>query len=87
MDPSTPATYSRGSFSMSGQLENPHPALDRNMPGLDASVRRESNPIHPSYYTADRSQYYVPAPYAATQPMSTWTTTAATQPQMAQPQI
>ncbi|CAG8165752.1 unnamed protein product [Penicillium nalgiovense] len=87
MDPSTPATYSRSSFSMSGQLENPHPALDRNMPGLDPSVRREPTPIHPSYYTADRSQYYVPAPYPATQPMSTWTTTAATQPQMAQPQI
>lgn len=88
MDPSTPATYSRGSFSMSGQMENQHPALDRNMPGLDPNVpRRESNPIHPSYYATDRSQYYVPAPYAATQPMPTWTTTAATQPQMAQPQI
>lgn len=69
-------TYSRGSFSM-GPMEN----LDR----LDPSIpRRESNPIHPYY--ADRSQYYVPTPYA-TQPMPTWTTTAATQPQMAQPQI
>ncbi|KAJ5475873.1 hypothetical protein N7475_001602 [Penicillium sp. IBT 31633x] len=88
MDPSTPATYSRGSFSIPGQMDNSHPGLDRNMPGLDPSIpRRESTSIHPSYYAPDRSQYYVPAPYAATQPMSTWTTTAATQPQMAQPQI
>ncbi|KAJ5205471.1 Gluconate transport inducer 1/Pac2 [Penicillium cf. griseofulvum] len=88
MDPSTPATYSRGSFSMSSQLDNQHQSLDRNMPGLDPSVpRRESNPIHPSYYSTDRSQYYVPAPYTTTQPMPTWTTAAATQPQMAQPQI
>ncbi|CAG8174896.1 unnamed protein product [Penicillium olsonii] len=85
MDPSTPGNYSRGSFSIPGQLETQHP-LERNMP-LDPSMpRRESNPIHP-YYAPDRSQYYVPAPYAGTQPMSTWTTTAATQPQMAQPQI
>ncbi|CAI7573032.1 unnamed protein product [Penicillium bialowiezense] len=83
MDPSTPANYSR-SFSIPGQLDSQHP-LERNMP-LDPSVpRRESNPIHP-YYAPDRSQYYVPASYAP-QPMSTWTTTAATQPQMAQPQI
>ncbi|KAJ5545456.1 hypothetical protein N7535_006158 [Penicillium sp. DV-2018c] len=88
MDPSTPGTHSRGSFSIPGQMENPHPVLERNMPGLDPGMpRRESNPIHPSYYAADRSQYYIPAPYAATQSMSTWTTTAATQPQMAQPQI
>ncbi|KAJ5882530.1 Gluconate transport inducer 1/Pac2 [Penicillium soppii] len=87
MDPSTPGNYSRGSFSMPGQLDSQH-ALDRNMPGIDPSVpRRESNPIHPYYAAPDRSQYYVPAPYAATQPMSTWTTTAASQPQMAQPQI
>ncbi|KAJ5972821.1 uncharacterized protein N7479_002739 [Penicillium vulpinum] len=87
MDPSTPSTYSRGSFGMPTQLDSQHP-LDRNMPGLDPSIpRRESNPIHPSYYNTDRSQYYVPAPYAATQPMAPWTTTAATQPQMAQPQI
>ncbi|KAJ5778934.1 hypothetical protein N7457_006654 [Penicillium paradoxum] len=87
MDSSTPGTYSRGSFSM-GHMENSHPGLDRNIPGLDPSMpRRESNPIHPSYYAADRSQYYAPAPYAATQPMSAWTTTAGTQPQMAQPQI
>jgi hypothetical protein len=80
--------YSRGNFSMSGQMENPHPALERNMLGLDPSVPRpESNLIHPSCYTTDRSQYYVPAPYAATQPMSTWTMTVATLPQMAQPQI
>lgn len=85
MDPSTPGNYSRGSFSIP-QLDSQH-ALDRNIPGLDPSVpRRESNPIH-SYYAPDRSQYYVPAPYAGTQPISTWTTTAATQPQMAQPQI
>jgi hypothetical protein len=83
---STPANSYRSSFSMTGQLDSQH-SLDRNMPGLDPSVpRRESNPIHP-YYAPDRSQYYVPAPYAATQPISTWTTTAASQPQMAQPQI
>jgi hypothetical protein len=86
MDPSTPGNYSRGSFSIPGQLDSQH-SLDRSMPGLDPSIpRRESNPIHP-YYAPDRSQYYVPAPYAAPQPMSTWTTTAASQPQMAQPQI
>ncbi|KAJ5985013.1 hypothetical protein N7499_008733 [Penicillium canescens] len=89
MDPSTPATFSRGSFSLSGQLENPHPLEPRGVPGLDPSVpRRDSNPIHP-YYAADRSQYYVSAAtpvnhphYAATQPLSTWTTTAPAQPQI-----
>lgn len=94
MDPSTPATYSRGSFSLSGQLDT-HPANasleSRGIGPLDPSVpRRESNPVHPSYYAPhDRSQYYVnPAPavnhphYAGTQPLSTWTTTAATQPQI-----
>ncbi|KAJ5302197.1 hypothetical protein PENANT_c008G06263 [Penicillium antarcticum] len=88
MDPSTPATFSRGSFSLSGQLENPHPLEPRGMPGLDPSVpRRDSNPIHPYY--GDRSQYYVSAAapvnhphYAATQPLSTWTTTAPAQPQI-----
>lgn len=85
MDSATPANYSRGSFSIPGQMETQHP-LERNM-AMDPSIpRRESNPIHP-YYAPDRSQYYVPSPYGAGQPMSTWTTTAATQPQMAQPQI
>ncbi|KAJ5669280.1 hypothetical protein N7462_010350 [Penicillium macrosclerotiorum] len=95
MDPSTPATYSRGSFSLSGQIDvsNPNTPLEsRGMAPLDPTVpRRESNPIHPSYYNpaADRSQYYVGAAtpvnhshYAAAQPLSTWTTTAPAQPQI-----
>ncbi|KAJ5092354.1 hypothetical protein NUU61_007224 [Penicillium alfredii] len=90
MDPATPATYSRGSFSLSGQLDsNQAPLEPRGM--VDPSVsRRESNPIHPSYYPGpDRSQYYVGATapvnhphYAAAQPLSTWTTTAPAQPQI-----
>jgi hypothetical protein len=90
MDPSTPATYSRGSFSLSGQMDtNPNTPLERGIGPLDPSVpRRESNPIHPSYY-GDRSQYYVSANapvnhphYAAAQPLSSWTTTAPAQPQI-----
>ena len=92
MDPSTPATYSRGSFSLSGQLDpNPNTPLEpRGMAPMDPSVpRRESNPVHPYYAGPDRSQYYVNATapvnhphYAAAQPLSTWTTTAPAQPQM-----
>ncbi|KAJ5902547.1 hypothetical protein N7495_003075 [Penicillium taxi] len=93
MDPATPATYSRGSFSLSGQLEsNPnhpnHHMESRGIGPLDHAVsRRESNPTHPSYYQ-DRPQYYVGANqshhphYAAAQPLSTWTTTAPAQPQI-----
>jgi hypothetical protein len=90
MDPSTPGTYSRGSFSLSGQMDtNPNTPLERGIGPLDPSVpRRESNPIHPSYY-GDRSQYYVGANapvnhphYAAAQPLSSWTTTAPAQPQI-----
>ncbi|KAJ5600307.1 hypothetical protein N7450_001374 [Penicillium hetheringtonii] len=51
--------------------------------------RRESNPMHQqSYYAPDRSQYYMGAapsvnhPHYATQPLSTWTTTAPAQPQI-----
>ncbi|KAJ5570245.1 uncharacterized protein N7459_009675 [Penicillium hispanicum] len=93
MDPSTPATYSRSSFSLSGQMDtNPNTPLEpRGIAPLDPGMpRRESNPIHPSYYPGpDRSQYYVGATgqvghphYAAAQPLSTWTTTAPAQPQI-----
>lgn len=92
MDPSTPATYSRGSFSLSAQLDtHPNTPLEsRGIAPLDPSVpRRESNPVHPSYYPGDRSQYYVGAGapvshphYAGAQPLSTWTTTAPAQPQI-----
>lgn len=96
LDPSTPATYSRGSFSLSGQLDTNHstPLEPRGMAPLDPSVpRRESHQthsLHSSYYPgSDRSQYYVGAPsvnhhphYAAAQPLSTWTTTAPAQPQI-----
>lgn len=93
IDPSTPATYSRSSFSLSGQMDSntSTPLESRGIGPLDASVpRRESNPIHPSYYPgSDRSQYYVGATgpvhhphYAAAQPLSTWTTTAPAQPQI-----
>lgn len=93
IDPSTPANYSRSSFSLSSQLDtNPNTPLEpRGLGPLDASVpRRESNPIHTSYYPpGDRSQYYVGAAgqvshphYAAAQPLSTWTTTAPAQPQI-----
>lgn len=70
MDPSTPATYSRGSFSISGQLDSSHQhqhqpqhhQLDQRIGPLDPTVpRRESNPMHQqqSYYAPDRSQYYM----------------------------
>ncbi|KAJ5734748.1 hypothetical protein N7533_013151 [Penicillium manginii] len=98
MDPSTPATYSRGSFSIPGQLDSSHShphhqhhQMDRGIGPLDPSVpRRESNPMHQqSYYAPDRSQYYMGptapvnhAHYATAQPLSTWTTTAPAQPQI-----
>ncbi|KAJ5107678.1 hypothetical protein N7456_004353 [Penicillium angulare] len=86
MDPSTPATYSRGSFSLSGHMDtNPNAPLDsRGLGPLDSSVpRRESNPVHPSYYTADRSQYYVGAATPVNHPhYAAWTTTAPAQPQI-----
>ncbi|KAJ5613064.1 hypothetical protein N7510_006258 [Penicillium lagena] len=95
LDPSTPATYSRSSFSLSGQLDTtPSASIDtpRGL-GLDPSVpRRESHPVQPGYYAgADRPQYYMggpgpmnnhPAHYATAQPLSTWTTTAPAQPQI-----
>lgn len=64
--------------------------MDRGIGPLDPSVpRRESNPMHQqSYYAPDRSQYYMGAapsvnhPHYATQPLSTWTTTAPAQPQI-----
>jgi hypothetical protein len=93
MDPSTPGAYSRSSFSLSSQLEasNPNtPIESRGIGPLDHNVpRRDSNPVHQSYYAPDRSQYYVNAAapvnhphYAAAQPLSTWTTTAPAQPQI-----
>ena len=85
MDPSTPATYSRGSFSLSGSLDNPTSTLESRLGPLDPSVpRRESNPIHPSYYTpTDRSQYYVNATAPVNHPhYAAWTTTAPAQPQI-----
>ena len=91
MDPSTPATYSRGSFSLSGQLDSSQAAhMDRGIGPLDPSVpRRESNPMHhQNYYAPDRSQYYMGAApsvnhsHYAGQPLSNWTTTAPAQPQI-----
>ncbi|KAJ5109830.1 hypothetical protein N7532_002475 [Penicillium argentinense] len=97
MDASTPATYSRGSFSLSSQLDSGQAtSLDsRGLGPLDPTVpRRESNPMHhqppqQSFYTPDRTQYYMGAaappvnhPHYATQPLSTWTTTAPAQPQI-----
>jgi hypothetical protein len=93
MDPSTPGTYSRSSFSLSSQLDasNPNTPMEtRGIGPLDPNVpRRDSNPVHPSYYAPDRSQYYMNAAtpvnhphYATAQPLSTWTTTAPAQPQI-----
>lgn len=95
MDPSTPANYSRSSFRLSGsgQMDaTPNTPLEPRSAAatLDPSAaRRESNTVHPSYYPGhDRSQYYVSAPgqvnhpHYAGQPLSTWTTTAPTQPQI-----
>ncbi|RJE25680.1 regulatory protein [Aspergillus sclerotialis] len=90
MDPSTPATYSRGSFSLGGHLDgSTHQPLDRGIPSFDAGIpRRESHPIASPYYASDR-QYYVnataPPPHASypgAQPLSSWTTAASAQPQI-----
>ncbi|PYH48213.1 camp independent regulatory protein [Aspergillus saccharolyticus JOP 1030-1] len=88
IDPSTPATYSRGgSFSL-GPLDGVHQHLEqRGLGGYDSGIsRRESNPIPTPYYTGgDRHQYYVgaTAPGAhAGYPVSTWTTAAPAQPQI-----
>ncbi|KAI9934074.1 hypothetical protein ASPWEDRAFT_168350 [Aspergillus wentii DTO 134E9] len=94
MDPSTPATFSRGSFSLATPLDGtPHPPLEqRGVPAaFDPSIsRRESNPIPASYYTGnDRHPYYMGATapgahvtYPGAQPLSTWTTAAPAQPQI-----
>ena len=91
MDPSTPANYSRGSFSLASQLEAPHSALGpRGVAAFDPSIpRRESNPIPASYYPRnDRHPYYMgataPGAHATypAQSLSTWTTTAPAQPQI-----
>lgn len=89
MDPSTPASYSRGSFSLASQMEAPHQSMEpRGMAAFDPSVpRRESLPA--SYYARnDRHPYYMgataPGAHASypAQPMSTWTTAAPAQPQI-----
>ncbi|BCR88976.1 camp independent regulatory protein [Aspergillus chevalieri] len=84
IDPSTPASYSRGSFSLASQLEGSHPSMEpRGVAGFDPSIpRRESIP----YYARD-NRYYMgaTAPGAhATYPqqISPWTTTAPAQPQI-----
>ncbi|OJJ43751.1 hypothetical protein ASPZODRAFT_135774 [Penicilliopsis zonata CBS 506.65] len=88
IDPSPPAHYSRGSFSMPGPLDTTTPvtatAPSASSSGLDS--RRDSHPIPAAYYTGpERSAYYVgPAGasnYPGAQPLTTWTTTAA-QPQI-----
>ncbi|KAE8144145.1 Gti1/Pac2 family-domain-containing protein [Aspergillus avenaceus] len=90
MDPSTPATYSRGnSFSLAGQLDGAshQPLEQRGMAAFDPSIpRRESNPISAPFYTGgDRHQYYVgattPAAHAS-YPVSTWQTATPAQPQV-----
>ena len=89
LDPSTPASYSRGSFSLASQMETPHQSMEpRGMAAFDPSVpRRESLPA--SYYARnDRHPYYMgataPSAHASypAQPMSTWTTAAPAQPQI-----
>lgn len=93
VDPSTSTnSYARGSFSLSGGLDPAsNPSLEqRNVASapFDPTVpRREPNPMPPSYYTGggDRQNYYVGAAhsnYPTAQPISAWTTTAPTQPQM-----
>ena len=93
MDPATPGTYSRSSFSIPGHMDGSNsstPIDSRGIGPLDPNVpRRDSNPVHPSYYTSDRSQYYVHAAapvnhphYATAQPLSNWGTTAPAQPQI-----
>jgi hypothetical protein len=94
LDPATSAnSYSRSSFSISGALDagsTPLEQQQRNVASapFDPTVpRRESNPLPPSYYTGggDRPNYYVGSAhsnYPTAQPISTWTTTAPTQPQM-----
>ncbi|PKY06822.1 hypothetical protein P168DRAFT_295766 [Aspergillus campestris IBT 28561] len=89
MDPSTPATFSRGSsFSMAGQLDGAshQPLEQRGMAAaFDPSVpRRESNAIPAAFYPGnDRTQYYMgsatPAAHA-NYPVTTWATPAPQQP-------
>ncbi|KAL5360869.1 Gti1/Pac2 family-domain-containing protein [Aspergillus floccosus] len=88
MDPTTPATFSRGnSFSLAGLDGTSHQALEqRGVTAFDPSIpRRESNPIAPYYTAADRQPYYVgataPAAHAG-YPVPTWTTAAPAQPQV-----
>ncbi|KAL1964228.1 hypothetical protein VTN77DRAFT_7186 [Rasamsonia byssochlamydoides] len=81
------ATYSRGSFSISGALDNSS-NQSASTPFDPTVSRRDSNPIPPSYYGgSDRQNYYVGAAaahsnYPTAQPISAWTTTAPAQPQM-----
>lgn len=81
MDPSTPATYSRSSFSIGGQLDHaPAPSFEPTIP------RRESHPIPGPYYASNDRQYYVGAPaahgsYPGAAQLS-WPTTAPAQPQI-----
>lgn len=93
VDVSTPTTYSRGSFSVPGQIDGAaSQQLDQRSVAsapFDPNIpRRESNPIPASYYTGnDRSQYYVGSAgghssYPGGQPMSTWSTAAPAQPQI-----
>ena len=92
MDPSTPATYSRGgSFSLASQLDGtPHQSMEpRGVAAFDPTIpRRESNSIPASYYRNDRHPYYMgataPGAHATypTQPLPTWTTAAPAQPQI-----
>jgi hypothetical protein len=95
VDPSTPASYSRNSFSLSTPIDAaPNPPLESRgvtSAPFDPSIpRRDPNPISPSYYTgSNRQDYYVGStpgghsnyPAAAHQ-LSSWTTTAQAQPQM-----
>lgn len=94
VDPSTPASYSRNSFSLSTPIDGApnQPLESRGVTSapFDPSVpRRESNPISPSYYTgSNRQDYYVGGTpgshsnYPAAHQLSSWTTTAQAQPQM-----
>lgn len=90
MDPSTPATYSRGSsFSLAGQLDgSTHSPLEHRGMSFDASIpRRESHPISAAQYYpgSERHQYYLNTPVPATHanyPVTTWATAASAQPQI-----
>lgn len=91
MDPSTPATYSRGSFSIPGTLEGAHPPMEqRSLPSFEPAIaRRESQPVPGPYYPTNDRQYYVGATtptahagYQGAPQMSSWTTAAPAQPQI-----